>query len=139
MPLVTVKVIEGVFTQAQKQEMINKITDTMVEIEGENLRPVTWVLVEEVRSGDWGIAGHGLTTADVRALQAQPLGHSGLSPASGDPAGTAARASAHRRRDQAAVPAAARAEVLGATGPDYPGRTAADQERACGGAVRRGR
>jgi 4-oxalocrotonate tautomerase len=65
MPLVTVKVIEGVFTQAQKKEMINKITDTMVEIEGENLRPVTWVLVEEVRSGDWGIAGNGLTAADV--------------------------------------------------------------------------
>ena len=34
--------------------------------------PVTWVLVEEVHSGDWGIAGNGLTTADVHALQAQP-------------------------------------------------------------------
>ncbi len=64
--------IEGVFTQQQKREMIHKITETMVEIEGENLRPVTWVLVEEVRSGDWGIGGNGLTTADVHALQAQP-------------------------------------------------------------------
>ncbi|MBV9793057.1 MAG: 4-oxalocrotonate tautomerase family protein [Actinobacteria bacterium] len=72
MPLVTVKCIEGVFTQAQKKEMISKLTDTMVEIEGENLRPVTWVLVEEVQSGDWGIAGNGLTTADVHALQGQP-------------------------------------------------------------------
>jgi 4-oxalocrotonate tautomerase len=72
MPMVTVKVIEGVFTAEQKKEMIAKITDTMVEIEGENLRPVTWVLVEEVRSGDWGIAGNGLTTADVHALQRQP-------------------------------------------------------------------
>jgi 4-oxalocrotonate tautomerase len=71
MPLVTVKVIEGVFTQEQKKEMIHRITDTMVEIEGENLRPVTWVLVEEVLSGDWGIAGNGLTTADVHALQGQ--------------------------------------------------------------------
>jgi 4-oxalocrotonate tautomerase len=71
MPMVTVKVIEGVFTPEQKQEMIQKITDTMVEIEGENLRPVTWVLVEEVGSGDWGIAGNGLTTADVHALQRQ--------------------------------------------------------------------
>jgi 4-oxalocrotonate tautomerase len=69
--MVTVKVIEGVFTPEQKQEMISKITDTMVGIEGENLRPVTWVLVEEVRSGDWGIAGNGLTTADVHALQRQ--------------------------------------------------------------------
>jgi 4-oxalocrotonate tautomerase len=69
MPMVTVKVIEGVFTPEQKQEMIRKITDTMVEIEGEPLRSVTWVLVEEVGSGDWGIAGNGLTTADVHALQ----------------------------------------------------------------------
>jgi 4-oxalocrotonate tautomerase len=69
--MVTVKLIEGVFTAEQKQEMIRKITDTMVDIEGENLRPVTWVLVEEVRSGDWGIAGNGLTTADVHALQGQ--------------------------------------------------------------------
>ena len=72
MPMVTVKVIEGVFTQEQKHEMIRRITDTMVEIEGENLRPVTWVLVEEVHSGDWGIAGNGLTADDVHALQAQP-------------------------------------------------------------------
>jgi 4-oxalocrotonate tautomerase len=43
----------------------------MVEIEGENLRPVTWVIVEEVKSGDWGIGGNGLTTADVHALQGQ--------------------------------------------------------------------
>jgi 4-oxalocrotonate tautomerase len=74
MPMVSVKVIEGVFTPEQKQQMISKITDTMVEIEGENLRPVTWVVVEEVHSGDWGIGGNGLTTADVHALakQGQP-------------------------------------------------------------------
>jgi 4-oxalocrotonate tautomerase len=74
MPLVTVKVIEGVFTPEQKHEMIRKISDTMVEIEGENLRPVTWVLVEEVGSGYFGIAGNGLTTADVHALQGQRAG-----------------------------------------------------------------
>jgi 4-oxalocrotonate tautomerase len=71
MPMVTVKLIEDVFTPEQKQEMIRRITDTMVDIEGENLRPVTWVIVEEVHSGDWGIAGNGLTTADVHALQRQ--------------------------------------------------------------------
>jgi 4-oxalocrotonate tautomerase len=71
MPLVTVKAIEGVFTPDQKQEMIRKLTEAMVEIEGESLRPVTWVIVEEVGSGDWGIAGNGLTTADVYALQRQ--------------------------------------------------------------------
>ena len=61
MPLVNVKVIEGVFTPEQKHDMIPRITDTMVEIEGENLRQVTWVVVDEVKSGDWGIGGSGLT------------------------------------------------------------------------------
>jgi 4-oxalocrotonate tautomerase len=70
MPLVTVKVIEGVFTPAQKQEMVRKLTDTMVAIEGEALRPVTWVVVEEVRSGSWGVGGNPLTTEDVKALAA---------------------------------------------------------------------
>ena len=69
MPLVNVKLIEGVFTPEQKREMIQRVTDAMVEIEGENLRPVTWVVVEEVKSGDWGIGGNGLTAADVHALQ----------------------------------------------------------------------
>lgn len=70
MPMVNVKLIEGVFTPAQKQEMIRKITDTMVSIEGENMRQVTWVVVEEVKSGDWGIGGQALTANDVKALQA---------------------------------------------------------------------
>jgi 4-oxalocrotonate tautomerase len=70
MPLVNVKLIEGVFSKEQKQEMINKITDAMVSIEGENMRPVTWVLLEEVKSGDWGIGGKGYTAEDVKALAA---------------------------------------------------------------------
>jgi 4-oxalocrotonate tautomerase len=70
MPFVNVKVIEGVFSSEQKQDMVRRLTDTMVEIEGEAMRPVTWVVVEEVRSGDWGIAGNPLTTADVKALAA---------------------------------------------------------------------
>jgi 4-oxalocrotonate tautomerase len=70
MPLIQVKVIEGVFSEAQKQEMVRKLTDAMVSVEGESMRPVTWVIVEEVKSGDWGIGGKPLTTADVKALAA---------------------------------------------------------------------
>jgi 4-oxalocrotonate tautomerase len=70
MPLINVKVIEGVLTSTQKQEIIRKLTDTMVSIEGENVRPVTWVVVEEVKSGDWGIGGNPLTTKDAQALVA---------------------------------------------------------------------
>ena len=70
MPLIQVKVIEGVFSPEQKQEMVKRLTDTMVSIEGENMRQATVCIVEEVKSGDWGIAGKPLTTADVKALAA---------------------------------------------------------------------
>jgi 4-oxalocrotonate tautomerase len=70
MPMLNVKLIEGVFTPMQKQEMIRKLTDTMVAIEGENMRPVTWVVIEEVKSGDWGVGGKGLTANEVKAMAA---------------------------------------------------------------------
>ena len=70
MPLIEVNLIENVFSPAQKREIITKLTDAMVEIEGENMRPVTWCVIRAVTSGDWGIAGNALTTADVRALAA---------------------------------------------------------------------
>ena len=70
MPLVNVKLIEGVFNDDQKAEMITKITEAMIDVEGEAMRPVTWVVVEEVNSGEWGIGGKGLTTRDVKDLQA---------------------------------------------------------------------
>ena len=70
MPLIQVKVIEGVFSAAQKSDIVRKLTEAMVGIEGENLRPVTWVVVDEVKGGDWGIGGNPLTAADVKALAA---------------------------------------------------------------------
>ncbi len=69
MPLVDIHVIEGVFSNDQKQAMIGKVTDAMVEIEGEAMRGLTWVRVHEVASGHWGIGGKALTTADVKAVQ----------------------------------------------------------------------
>jgi 4-oxalocrotonate tautomerase len=72
MPFINVKLIEDVFTPEQKRRIVEELTDAMVAIEGEAMRPVTWVVVEEVRSGDWGIAGKALTTQDVRALAAAP-------------------------------------------------------------------
>ena len=68
MPLVSIKIIEGVFNEEQKQEMIQKVTDTMVSIEGEKMRRGTWVVVDEVKSGNWGIGGKGMTTEDVIAF-----------------------------------------------------------------------
>ena len=68
MPLLNVKVIEGVFSDHQKREIIERLTETMVAIEGEAMRGVTWCVLEEVKSGDWGIGGKALTTEDVHQL-----------------------------------------------------------------------
>jgi 4-oxalocrotonate tautomerase len=70
MPLINVKVIEGVFDADQKREIVEKLTEAIVSIECENMRPVTWCVVEEVRSGDWGMGGNTLTTTDVKNLAA---------------------------------------------------------------------
>lgn len=70
MPLINVKLIENVFTPEQKKQIVSKLTDAMVAIEGENMRSVTWVVIDEVKSGDWAIGGQPLTTADVKALAA---------------------------------------------------------------------
>jgi 4-oxalocrotonate tautomerase len=70
MPLINVKVIEGVFSDDQKTQIVKSLTEAMVAVEGENMRPVTWVVVEDVQSGSWGIGGQPLTTADVKALAA---------------------------------------------------------------------
>jgi 4-oxalocrotonate tautomerase len=70
MPLINVKVIEGVFTPEQKTQIIERLTDAMVSVEGESMRQVTWCVIDEVGSGDWGIAGRCLTTEAVHALAA---------------------------------------------------------------------
>ena len=68
MPLIQIKVIEGVFTAPQKREIVERLTDAMVEIAGENLRGTTSCIVEEVTGGAWGVGGQTLTADDIRAL-----------------------------------------------------------------------
>ncbi len=68
MPIVNIKLIEGVYSREQKQEMIRRITDVMVDLGGEHMRPVTMVVIEEVKGGDWGIGGKASSIADVKAL-----------------------------------------------------------------------
>ena len=68
MALIQVKVIEGVFTAQQKRDIVERLTDAMVEIEGENMRRSIWCMVEEIASGDWGVGGQRLTADDVKAF-----------------------------------------------------------------------
>ena len=68
MPLVTIDVIKGVFTPQQKQQLIEKVTAAMIEVEGEGMRPVTWVRIAEFESGDWAIGGRRLAATDVHTM-----------------------------------------------------------------------
>ena len=69
MPFVQVKVIEGVFGPEEKGRIVRAATDAMVSVEGEAMRGVTWVTIEEVASGSWAIGGTPLTTADVTSMR----------------------------------------------------------------------
>ena len=70
MPLVDIQLIKGVFNPEQKKRMIQKVTDAMVSVEGEAMRPVTWVRVQEIESGEWAIGGNPLTASAVKAMAA---------------------------------------------------------------------
>ena len=73
MPLITIDVIKDVFTPRQKQELIAAVTEAAVAVEGEALRPVTWVRINEFEQGDWAIGGKRLGADDVHAMQASKV------------------------------------------------------------------
>ena len=68
MPVVDIQLIQGVFTPEQKKEMIEQVTETLVNIEGEPMRGVTFVRVQEYAQGEWGIGGRVLSADDVKAM-----------------------------------------------------------------------
>lgn len=74
MPLVQIKVIEGVLTDDQKRQMLSKVTDAVISVEGENVRQFAVVTIEEVKSGDWAIGGKPLGTDEVKAVIAGKQG-----------------------------------------------------------------
>ena len=68
MPLVQIKGVGGYLTTSQKREMIRKVTEAVLSVEGEGLRQVTWVTIEDVPPGSWGVGGEPVTADDLRAL-----------------------------------------------------------------------
>jgi 4-oxalocrotonate tautomerase len=70
MPLITVKVLAGVFTGVQKRDIVEHLTDALVDIQGEAMRPFTWCIVEEVPGGDWGMGGDPMSAEHLRARAA---------------------------------------------------------------------
>lgn len=70
MPLVQIKGLGGYLSVSQKQELIPKVTDAIVSVEGEGLRPVTWVLFDDVASGEWGVGGQAVEALRELSRQA---------------------------------------------------------------------
>ena len=68
MPLVTIDLIEGVFADDQKEALLDKVTAARIAVEGEALRGVTWVRIQEFRQGDWAIGGKRMRARDVHDL-----------------------------------------------------------------------
>lgn len=55
MPITTIKIVRGVFTEEQKSAMIQEVTEAMVKVTGEEKRNGNWVLIEETNPGEWAI------------------------------------------------------------------------------------
>jgi 4-oxalocrotonate tautomerase len=71
MPLVEIELLEGVFTEDQKREMITKVTEAMIEVEGEAMRDKTWVRTRIIPSGHFAIGGQIMDPAGVRKVAAE--------------------------------------------------------------------
>lgn len=69
MPLITVKMFEAELSESQAKELIHAVTEAVIPFVGERLRQSTWVLIEEIKSGSWGIGGKAFGLNDVRAIQ----------------------------------------------------------------------
>ncbi|ABF54398.1 tautomerase family protein [Sphingopyxis alaskensis] len=72
MPLVQIGGVGDYLTLDQKQELIRRVTDAVVAVEGEGLHGVTWVTIADIQPGAWGVGGTPVTADDLRAMAAAP-------------------------------------------------------------------
>jgi 4-oxalocrotonate tautomerase len=67
-PIIDVKVIEKVLSPAEKQAIAEGITDVFAATVGDAARAVTWVVIQDVASGQWTMGGNPITTDGVLEL-----------------------------------------------------------------------
>jgi 4-oxalocrotonate tautomerase len=63
MPIVTVKLMEGVLSDDQKKTLMKSLVDAVVKVYGAPMRLFMHVVLEEIKTGDW-IAGGGIVTSE---------------------------------------------------------------------------
>ena len=68
MPLVEVKVFEDELTSEQTKDLIQKITDVVTTVVSPKIRDAVWVVVQEIKSGNWGAGGKVLGVTDIRKV-----------------------------------------------------------------------
>ena len=71
MPFIQIKVFEDELSQEQSTDLINKVTDAVTEVTSEKLREVTWVIIDEVKNGHWGVGGNALGFDDVKNIMSE--------------------------------------------------------------------
>jgi 4-oxalocrotonate tautomerase len=62
--------MEGVLSEEQKAEIAEQITETFASVVGEPVRGLTWVLIDDMASGQFTIGGRPVTTEGVTELLA---------------------------------------------------------------------
>ena len=70
MPFIDIKVIEGVFTPEEKRDLVERVSEAVIAVEGEAMRALTHAAITETPSGEWAVGGSAKTAEDVKALRA---------------------------------------------------------------------
>ena len=73
MPIVDVKVMEKVLSPNQKQSIAKGITQVFADVVGEPVRPATWVVIQDVTSGQWTMGGEAVTTEGIQQMLGAPV------------------------------------------------------------------
>jgi 4-oxalocrotonate tautomerase len=70
MPFIDIKVIQGVFTPEEKRELVERVSEAAIAVEGEALRPFTVTALTETPSGEWAVGGRTYAADEVKAARA---------------------------------------------------------------------
>ena len=57
------------FTPEEKRELVERVSEAAIDVEGEALRPFTVTAITETPSGEWAVGGQTYTADDVKAAR----------------------------------------------------------------------